>query len=112
MQLSCPFCRRKPTIKVIAKYNRRAAALCGLQEAMDDRRFFYAWCLSCGFAKRAHERVCCEGDHVPAVDDFQCADCSRPPAPPAQRPATPIPLGKVTPCPKCEVMVEKVRVAG
>jgi hypothetical protein len=113
MQLACPFCRRKPTIKVLTKYNRRAAVLCGLQDAMDDRRFFYAWCIGCGFAKQAHERVCCDGDRVPAVEDFRCVECSRPPVipPPVipQRPLTPIPVGKLTACPKCDVMIEKAR---
>jgi hypothetical protein len=108
MQLACPFCRRKPATKVLTKYNRGAAALCGLQDAMDDRRFFYAWCIGCGFAKTAYERVCCDGDRVPGVEDFRCAECSRPIARPA-RPTvveqTPL---KLTACPKCDVVVEKV----
>ena len=104
MQLMCPFCRRKPTSKILARYNRQAAALGGLQQAIDDRRFFYAWCLGCGFAKQAYERVCCEGDRVPMVDAFRCDDCSRPP-PVGQAAAKSV---QFTACPKCDVMIEKV----
>ncbi|KAF7984779.1 hypothetical protein HWV62_11764 [Athelia sp. TMB] len=101
MQLTCPFCRRKPTVKTLARYNTRAATLGGLEAALTDNGWFYAWCISCGFAKRAHERVCCEGDRVPVVQDFRCEDC--------RGVATNVDgVGRLTSCPKCGVMVEKV----
>jgi hypothetical protein len=78
---------------------------------MDDRRFFYAWCIACGFAKHAYERVCCDGDRVPGVEDFRCTECSRPrPTVVDQTPfvdQTPLTL---TACPKCDVLVEKARI--
>src|ERR1700722_20335838 len=76
MQLACLFCRRIPTVKTLARYNPRAATLGGLQQAIDDRRSFYAWCRICGFAKQAYERVCCNGDRVPVIENFLCQDRS------------------------------------
>jgi hypothetical protein len=111
----CPFCRRKPTVKTLVRYNRPAATLGGLQQAMDDRRFFYAWCLDCGFAKQAYERVCCEGDRLPAVEGFRCADCTRLAAvrvenqPDRRNQVNVERLGLITACPGCGVMVEKVK---
>src|ERR1700677_1216609 len=98
MQFACPFCRRKPTIKVLTKYNPRAAVLCGLQDAMDDHHFFYAWCLGFGFAKRVRERVCRQGSCVPVIEHFRCVECTRP-LPPRVGSATSITVGKSTPCP-------------
>lgn len=117
MQLSCPFCRRKPTIKTLARYNPRAAALGGLQAAIDDRHWFYAWCIDCGFAKQAQERACCDGDRVPPIHDFKCADCglrelvAHNPGLAAEDMlglTTNQVAGRVTSCPHCGVMVEKV----
>ncbi|KAF8207104.1 hypothetical protein K438DRAFT_1713974 [Mycena galopus ATCC 62051] len=84
MQFTCPFCRRKPTVKTLERYNSRAVALGGLQAAMDDRRFFYAWCMDCGFAKKAFERTACTDEAIPPVTDFSCREC-QPPVP-AHRP--------------------------
>ncbi|KAJ7178202.1 hypothetical protein C8R46DRAFT_1076094 [Mycena filopes] len=77
MQFTCPFCRRKPTVKTLARYNRAAIGLGGLQTAMDDREFFYAWCMDCGYAKRAHERSACTEERIPEVSEFRCDDCRR-----------------------------------
>jgi hypothetical protein len=110
MRFACPFCRRKPTVKTLVRFNPRAATLGGLQQAMDDRRFFYAWCLICGFAKQAYERVCCDGDRVPTTDNFACMECTRPtilePTPNVSVKSEP--LGRVTACPGCGVMIAKV----
>ncbi|KAJ6562595.1 hypothetical protein B0H19DRAFT_1145101 [Mycena capillaripes] len=78
MQFTCPFCRRKPTVKTFARYNRRAAVLGGLQVAMGDRRFLYAWCIDCGSAKQAYERTACTEERVPPIEGFKCQDCRRP----------------------------------
>lgn len=101
MQLTCPFCRRKPAVKTLARHNPRAATLGGLEPALADHGWFYAWCISCGFAKRAHERVCCEGDRVPPVHQFRCSDCTGVSAVDG--------IGRLTACPQCGVLVEKVR---
>ena len=106
----CPFCRRKPTIKVLNKFNAPAATLGGLQAATEDPAWYYAWCRDCSFAKRAFERVCCEGERLPDVDAFRCEECIAAEA--ARRAA----VGDATPvegalrvlhCPKCDVAVEK-----
>ncbi|KAF8202650.1 hypothetical protein K438DRAFT_2015248 [Mycena galopus ATCC 62051] len=76
MQFACPFCRRNPTIKTLSRYNRDAVALGGLRDAMDDRRFFHAWCMDCGFAKRAYERTACTEDGIPLITGFKCRECT------------------------------------
>lgn len=112
MQFSCPFCRRAPATKVLARYNRRAAALGGLKDALSDARWYYAWCVNCGFAKRALERGCCEDERLPALENFRCADCTVTTAignlsvSASNGPVAPL---RVVPCPQCGVMVEKVR---
>ncbi|KAJ7852874.1 hypothetical protein B0H13DRAFT_1728719 [Mycena leptocephala] len=80
MQFTCPFCRRKPTIKTLTRYNREAVVLGGLQSAMEDARFFYAWCMHCASAKPVYERTSCMEERIPPITDFRCKDCT-PPAP-------------------------------
>jgi len=94
MQTVCPFCRRTPTVKILRRYNPGVAALGGLRDAIADNGWYYAWCTICGFAKRAFERQCCEGDRLPNVDLFACSDCSQSAI-------------RYTPCPQCGVVVEK-----
>ncbi|KAJ7637778.1 hypothetical protein B0H17DRAFT_995100 [Mycena rosella] len=77
MQFTCPFCRRKPTVKVLARFNARAVALGGLQGAMNDRRFLYAWCMDCGSAKQAYERTACTEEAIAPVAGFRCEECRR-----------------------------------
>ncbi|KAF7316540.1 RING-type domain-containing protein [Mycena indigotica] len=79
-QFTCPFCRRKPTLKTMMRYNAPAASLGSLARAMDDRRFLYAWCLDCGHAQVAYERVCCTEETLPPIENFRCEDCQPPPA--------------------------------
>ncbi|KAJ7185276.1 hypothetical protein C8R46DRAFT_1185063 [Mycena filopes] len=78
MQFTCPFCRRKPTVKTLARYNRPAALLGGVQDAMADRRFLYAWCIDCGSAKQAYERTACTEEAGPVISNFRCQECCRP----------------------------------
>jgi hypothetical protein len=75
MQFTCPFCRRKPTIKTLTRYNRDAVTLGGLMGALEDRRFFYAWCVDCGYAKRAYERTSCTEERIPPITEFRCREC-------------------------------------
>ncbi|KAJ7635094.1 hypothetical protein FB45DRAFT_743151 [Roridomyces roridus] len=75
MQLMCPFCRRPPTVKTLARYNRGVAALGGLQAAMADRRWLYAWCVDCASAKRAFERTACTEEGVGRLEGFRCQEC-------------------------------------
>ncbi|TDL20326.1 hypothetical protein BD410DRAFT_725893 [Rickenella mellea] len=99
MQFSCPFCRRIPVTKVLTRYNPQAAVLGGLKDAMDDRAWFYAWCVQCGFAKRAVERQCCDGERLPPLHEYRCEDCTGKDGQADVR---------LVSCPKCGVMVEKL----
>ncbi|KAF7358467.1 RING-type domain-containing protein [Mycena venus] len=76
MQFTCPFCRRRPTVKMLTRYNREAVVLGGLLSAMDDARFFYAWCMHCASAKRAYERTSCMEEGIAPITDFRCEDCT------------------------------------
>ncbi|KAG8950801.1 hypothetical protein FRC00_007537 [Tulasnella sp. 408] len=116
MQLLCPFCRRVPTTKTMTKYNPQAAALGGLKDALEDRGFYFAWCGGCGFAKRALERACCDGERLPNIQNFVCEECqpvrrARDATAYAQGDTVSVPPSegsvRITPCPKCGVMVEK-----
>lgn len=98
MQTVCPFCRRTPTVKILRRYNPGIAALGGLRDALADKGWYHAWCTTCGFAKRAFERQCCDGDRLATVDQYKCDGCSQ------KGPDT-----RYTACPKCGVVVEKVR---
>jgi len=75
-QLRCPFCRRRPTTKIMTKYNQPALALGDLRVALDDRAWYYAWCLACGSANRAVERACAQAG-LPVIRDFVCDECQR-----------------------------------
>lgn len=75
LQLACPFCRRTPVTKVLTKYNPRAMAVGDLANAVNDRAWYYAWCLTCGFAKRAVERACADNG-LPNIRGFICDACT------------------------------------
>ncbi|KAJ7136564.1 hypothetical protein C8R44DRAFT_695487 [Mycena epipterygia] len=77
MQFMCPFCRRKPTVKTLARYNPRAALLGELQDAMADRSFLYAWCMDCARARPAFERTACS-ETVETIHGFKCDQCRVP----------------------------------
>jgi hypothetical protein len=100
MQFTCPFCRRRPTVKTLARYNKQALVLGGLQEAMADRRFLYAWCIDCARAKQAFERTACTEEALPPVSGFKCEIC-RKPKPPKLRVV-------ICPKPKCGYGLTKV----
>ncbi|KDQ17823.1 hypothetical protein BOTBODRAFT_171538 [Botryobasidium botryosum FD-172 SS1] len=75
MQCLCPFCRRAPTVQIVSRWNARMGALSGLREAMNDRQWYHAWCTDCGFAKRAVERSCADGERLPGIRNFVCEEC-------------------------------------
>ena len=73
--LSCPFCRRPPAAKTLAKYGMGIHAVAGLRTAVEESgEWIYAWCSHCGHAKRYMERVCAAG--APAdVTSWKCENC-------------------------------------
>ncbi|KAK4184112.1 E3 ubiquitin-protein ligase itt1 [Podospora australis] len=103
--LSCPFCRRQPTTKVILPEGLRT--LGGLRDAVDEAgSWIYGWCTGCGFAKRHLERVCAAG--APAdVENWTCEDCDL-----ARQESQAKKAGKdffivIKDCPGCGVSTEK-----
>jgi hypothetical protein len=50
-------------------------ALGDLKDALEDRQHYYAWCIECGFAKPAFERVCCNEGRLPPIRGFRCPAC-------------------------------------
>jgi len=73
--LACPFCRRKPAARTLAKYGMGIHAVGNLAVAVQEQgSWIYAWCRDCGFAKRYLERVCAHG--MPAeVEGWTCDLC-------------------------------------
>jgi hypothetical protein len=93
--LSCPFCRRDPTAKTLAKYGMGIHAVGDLADAVRDKgQWISAWCRQCGHAKRYIERVCAAGAPVELKDWTcdECKDCKG---------------QKIKKCPGCGTMTEK-----
>lgn len=95
--LSCPFCRRAPAGRTLAKYGMGIHAVGNLKSAVDEKgRWIYAWCVRCGHAKQYLERVCARGA-PPELSDFKCEPCN----------FNPTDAGKVQMCPGCGVATQK-----
>lgn len=73
--LSCPFCRRLPSNRTLAKYGRGILAVRNLANAVrNNGTWIYAWCGSCASAKQYMERVCARG--IPSdLKDWECDEC-------------------------------------
>jgi hypothetical protein len=73
--LSCPFCRRAPTAKTLAKYGMGIHAVGNLKMAVEEQgTWIYAWCQDCGQAKRYMARVCAVGA-PPEWGHWVCDHC-------------------------------------
>ena len=73
--LSCPFCRRKPAARTLAKYGMGIHAVGNLAMAVQEEgHWIYTWCRGCGFAKQYMERVCARG-MPPDVEGWACDSC-------------------------------------
>ena len=95
--LSCPFCRRAPAGRTLAKYGMGIHAVGNLRNAVNEKgEWIYAWCGPCGYAKQYLERVCAAGA-PPEVNDFRCESCR----------FDPKGAGKVQMCPGCGVATQK-----
>src|ERR1019366_6000138 len=94
--LGCPFCRRSPNARTLAKYGMGIHAVADLRSAVDKSgEWIYAWCDRCGHAKPYMERVCAAG--APAeVSNWKCEDCLIQKADQAKE------------CPGCGVLTEKI----
>ena len=95
--LSCPFCRRAPAGRTLAKYGMGIHAVGNLKNAVDQKgEWVYAWCGICGDAKQYLERVCAAGA-PDELNDFTCESCK----------FDPKDAGKVQMCPGCGVATQK-----
>ncbi|KAE8317126.1 hypothetical protein BDV41DRAFT_526817 [Aspergillus transmontanensis] len=106
--LACPFCRRFPSAKTLAKHDMGIHAVAHLQAAIEDRgTWIYAWCQACATAKPYLERVCAQG--TPAeVTSWCCEDCFIP-----QNNHGSVPQNsRARLCPGCGVMTEKISGCG
>ncbi|KAK6810540.1 hypothetical protein RU639_013716 [Aspergillus parasiticus] len=73
--LACPFCRRLPTPRTLAKYGMGLHAVRDLHRALVDKgTWIYAWCSECFTAKKLVERSCARG-MPPEVTDWKCLRC-------------------------------------
>jgi hypothetical protein len=97
--LSCPFCRRDPTAKTLAKYGMGIHAVGDLKSAVEERgQWIFAWCTQCGFAKRYIERVCAAGAPN-ELEGWVCDEtCNK---------VIKLEL-KVKKCPGCGILTEKM----
>ncbi|KAL4876193.1 hypothetical protein BJY04DRAFT_147392 [Aspergillus karnatakaensis] len=112
--LVCPFCRRHPAPRTMAKYGGGIHAVKDLNQAIENKgTWIYAWCLDCASAKEFIERDCARG-MPPELRDWRCEGCAEEHAmvnegansDAADR------VSKIKPCPKCGTMTEKVSGCG
>ena len=95
--LNCPFCRRRPTPKTLAKYGMGIHAVGNLAEAVEHAgSWIYAWCHGCGYAKEYLERVCAAGA-PPDLQNWTCDYCR----------ATKSEARTTRDCPSCGTPTEK-----
>lgn len=100
--LSCPYCRRAPTSKILAKYGMGIHEVANLQAAVEERgTWIYGWCQVCYHARRYMERVCAAG--APEEQrDWTCAHCCE-----IVADRDHIRLEDMKECPGCGVMTDK-----
>jgi len=75
--LLCPFCKRKPAIKTIKKYNKQICTIIGgkKKESMQlSTSHYYGWCVNCYQIKPAIPRECIR-ESVPNLTGFECEEC-------------------------------------
>ncbi|KAJ5605619.1 hypothetical protein N7510_008400 [Penicillium lagena] len=72
--LACPFCRRYPTPRTLAKYGMGIQGVRGLADAVRDKgTSIYAWCQECASAKEYMQRTCARG--TPQLSNWSCYEC-------------------------------------
>jgi hypothetical protein len=96
--LACPFCRRAPTAKTLARYGLGIHYVGNLRAAVENSgEWIYAWCSRCSHAKAYMERSCAAGAPMD-VENWICEGCSI--------------LGhnelELKHCPGCGVLTEKI----
>ncbi|KAJ6178827.1 hypothetical protein N7519_009288 [Penicillium mononematosum] len=75
--LGCPFCRRYPIPRLLAKYGLLIHSVKDLDKAVRDKgKFIYAWCFECATAKVVRERSCMLGKPL-ELKGWICDECLR-----------------------------------
>lgn len=92
--LTCPYCKRHPGLKILQKHNPEICQLKRFDLESFDRRWYYAWCVGCYSLKQCVEKVCSET--APNMTQWRCDGC-----------VVHTNLA-VKACPECGVMTEKV----
>ncbi|KAJ5192539.1 hypothetical protein N7449_008681 [Penicillium cf. viridicatum] len=73
--LGCPFCRRYPTLPLVAKYRPSTQGVKDFGKAVrDNEKFIYAWCCECDTAKVVMNRTCMLGEPL-GLTDWVCDRC-------------------------------------
>ncbi|KDO31876.1 hypothetical protein SPRG_03092 [Saprolegnia parasitica CBS 223.65] len=94
--LTCPFCRRDPTLDVLLRFNRQACAVTtGHRRPQWRHDVYYGWCLACYGVKIMANRACVEAPPT-EISDFSCTDCI----------AAHV-RSRFKRCPRCTVRIEK-----
>ncbi|KAI1429714.1 hypothetical protein F5Y12DRAFT_332005 [Xylaria sp. FL1777] len=101
--LCCPFCRRQPAARAVSGAAGGLTSLGDLRRAVDEAgSWIYAWCDSCGTAKRFMERACAQGP-PPELRQWKCEECEQ---------KSDEPLQGVRNCPGCGVPTERTGGCG
>ncbi|RWA13134.1 hypothetical protein EKO27_g1933 [Xylaria grammica] len=107
--LSCPFCRRQPAVRAVSGAAGGITSLGNLRNAVDEAgSWIYAWCDSCGVAKRFMERACAQGP-PPELREWECEECEERKKP-KEKPDEPV--LDIRSCPGCGVSTERTGGCG
>ncbi|KAI1353886.1 hypothetical protein F5Y01DRAFT_43807 [Xylaria sp. FL0043] len=104
--LCCPFCRRQPAARAVSGAAAGITSLGNLRCAVEEAgSWVYAWCDSCGKAKRFMERACAQGP-PPELRQWECEECAERKQKPGEAPPG------IRSCPGCGVPTERTGGCG
>ena len=76
--LLCPFCKQRPHINTIKKYNKLMCTIIGGKKHNVLNEFnecdYYGWCTKCYHIKSAIKRECLR-ESLPELKEFKCDEC-------------------------------------
>lgn len=92
--LTCMFCNRKPSPKIIKKYFSENAI--NLYGNYSDPKLYYAWCSNCNMIEDCGNRECGNFE-IPNIFNFKCKLCS-----PTNS------YEQLKHCPNCDVLIQRI----
>ncbi|KAL4937354.1 hypothetical protein BDV06DRAFT_227037 [Aspergillus oleicola] len=99
--LACPFCRRFPAPRTLAKYGKGVHAVQNLKDATTNHEsWIYAWCAGCSSVREFAARDCARG-LLPEVTNWQCEVCVE------DEQTRKGAATRIKPCPGCGIMSER-----